>query len=422
MKEQKKIKTNTHPSLKVLKNLVKTLVIVTFLMLLVIAFKLPIMRVVTESGLLYKILGTGEMVAEVVPVSNHTTLPEVTGQYKVGRTKIKLIDYSRYDLFKEEKNESDCYELMLRVYYPTNETRDVGTYVSDSFIAKSTKYIINEQGESPFKYIHQNALDDVKCADLKEGFPVVVFAPGGSWPIELYSYIFEEWASHGYVVFAVTDPLSSPIIELEDGNVFEPANTKQSDFMLLGGTGAKGVAEPLNYYIQQANAIDILFVVNQLNAINKKHEILSGKINLDTIVAAGHSIGGASAVKASLLTDAIDGVIIYDSYLFHVLDKTDPYMKVPNIYFDSEGIEYDAEAKELVNEYMKENMAYLNGSGLNSYHLLDGASHAAFMVDLILSVSKDDATRYDLIKDVENYNLAREIIDVSLMFLDSIND
>lgn len=320
-------------------------------------------------------------------------------------------------MFNTGQNE-EYITYIVNAYYPTNNAGDPGEYVSDEYNKAFKEFAINENGESPLIYLWQNSIDDAPCVVTDSGFPVVVFAPGGGWPVELYSYLFEELASHGYVVLAVTDPLSSPLIQMEDGSIIIPGSVDYSDFFMRSMLGNDADKRMIEYYFNQSNTFDIMNTIHTIGSLNASHPILKGTLSLEDIAVCGHSIGGASAVNAALLDKQIDTVVIYDSYLFHVLDLDAPILEIPSLYLSTEGIEYDEEAKEIVEKQNKEVKSYLDKSHLNTYEVLEGASHAAFMLDLLIGLKQEEAISIEFVSEVDKETIISRIVNETVHFLD----
>ncbi len=393
--------------------LVKILIGALCLGFVLFAFRLEVAKVMMKLG----VFSDSEQSTLTVNIDEDANFPEVTGEYNVGRTKLMMNDYARYNIYSPTEDEDKYVKYVVNAYYPTEDEGVPSSYVSDEYNELFKQVAANEKGESPLVYLKQNAIDDAKCAKTDGGFPVVIFAPGGSWPIELYSYLFEEMASHGYIVFAVTDPVSSPVIGLPDGSAYSPAQLGYSDTFIASMIGYKEQKEMVNYTFDNSNTFEILHMVRSLNSLNESEGIFKDRISLGDVVVSGHSIGGASAVNAALKEAQIDGVIIYDSYIFHVLAADAPELSVPSLYIEAEGIEYDEEEFKTVATQNKQVVEYIERSGKSEHMVLEGAAHASFMVDLLIGIDQEQAQEDALIKGVSKNTLIRTVVDESLMFL-----
>lgn len=113
-------------------------------------------------------------------------------------------------------------------------------------------------------------------------FPVIVFSHGNGSSKDLYSAYAEHWASHGYVVIQPT----------------------HIDSITLGGSMRNMNAEKIAA-ISDSRRRDMRFIVDSLDDLEKQVPDLAGKMDGERLVAAGHSMGGATAMRLAglLLVD-----------------------------------------------------------------------------------------------------------------------
>ena len=107
-------------------------------------------------------------------------------------------------------------------------------------------------------------------------FPLVVLSHGGGCIGGSYGIIGDHWASHGYVVIQPTHP----------------------DSASLGFDMATVQPQQMEGIIRQ-RVTDISSVIDRLTGIENAVPALKGKIDAETLVAAGHSMGGATALLAT---------------------------------------------------------------------------------------------------------------------------
>ena len=399
------------------KRIVLTIILSIFILALSIqAFKFPVMKQVIAMGL----MDGSEIEPEIVDVEQTIAFPAPGGPYQVGRTILVMQDYSRYNIFSADHSEQDAFEYVVKVYYPSEDkNKPASDYVSAAFNQEIANFMVNKQGNSPLQYFQQNAVDQLTPAHIEGGFPVLIFAPGGGFLTELYSYIFETLASHGYVVFAVTDPVSSPLVEYPHGKVkVAPSIKEMGDFMIQGSTGNQAANQIVDYYFNKASTLEMLHVLHSIDAINEDHALLNNTMDTSRVGTFGHSLGGASAVQTALYDSRVDAVLIYDSYLFHVLDPKAEALNIPSLFMATEGIELDEEGAFVVTAYNEENRAYLNTSGQTEYITLAGTSHASFLVDLLITISQDEAEKEELVQGVDKDALVEQIVRKTVDFFD----
>ena len=112
----------------------------------------------------------------------------------------------------------------------------------------------------------------VRYPDGDAAFPLVVFSHGAMCDKAMYAPVVENWVSHGYVVI---EPVH------RDSRVFGQVN-----FSLMNEIADSRIA-------------DMSEILDQLDAIESQVPGLAGRIDRDRVAAAGHSMGGATAMIAS---------------------------------------------------------------------------------------------------------------------------
>jgi len=120
--------------------------------------------------------------------------------------------------------------------------------------------------------------------------PVIVFSHGGGCAKHTYSRLADHWASHGYVVI---EPLHSDSRSLG----FSFART-ESDVILQ---------------VVYSRRLDMRHILDSLEEIEELVPPLAGHVDHERLVAAGHSMGGATAMAVTGLelknnvTGTVDG-------------------------------------------------------------------------------------------------------------------
>lgn len=107
-----------------------------------------------------------------------------------------------------------------------------------------------------------------------DSYPLIVFSHGNGSSKDLYSAYADHWVSHGYVVIQPT----------------------HMDSVSLGGS-----MRNMNYAkmaaISDSRRRDMRHIVDSLDQLDKQVAGLEGKIDKARLVAAGHSMGGATAMR-----------------------------------------------------------------------------------------------------------------------------
>lgn len=109
-------------------------------------------------------------------------------------------------------------------------------------------------------------------------YPVILFSHGLGGTRLTYEYLGRQWAAHGYVVIHLQHPGSDD-------------------------TAWRGQARPMQSMREAAsaqNAIDrakdVRFALDQLDALNREHPKLKGRLRLDVIGMSGHSFGAQTTL------------------------------------------------------------------------------------------------------------------------------
>lgn len=126
--------------------------------------------------------------------------------------------------------------------------------------------------------------------------PLLIFSPGGGMVREVYAAQFEDLASHGYVVAAISHPYDSIVTLFPDGRHIAYSEQRWPKPPSLQGEAN------LNQLEWQAN--DIRFALDELSRANLAGSSplpFSGHLDLTQVGAFGHSFGGIAAAHVCQL-------------------------------------------------------------------------------------------------------------------------
>ena len=218
-------------------------------------------------------------------------LPASTGTYTVGRTVFQWVDSSRPEILTEDPN--DPREVSAMIWYPAES----GTGVIAGYFPNlsSLSDALVQSGEVKWwevfglRFIRSASPLDANPAKTEHPFPVVIFSPGNGTNIEFYSSLASEIASHGYLVIGINHPYDVPAVQLSNGEV-APYDKDQWSLP----------AEAHQAYITErvkVRVTDLLYVLEKLDEMNSNGPF-AGIMDLDSVAAAGHSLGGITASEA----------------------------------------------------------------------------------------------------------------------------
>lgn len=219
-------------------------------------------------------------------------LPAPTGPYGVGRVSYDWLDASRDDPYARRPGEKR--ELPVTIWYPAAPAAgaEPGAYLPGWWKAIGPVW-----GFDPAR-VRAHAVPDVPAAPGSAGYPALVFSPSGS-PPHSYTALFEELASHGYVVAGVAhthEPV--PLTAFSGGRVrlFKPASIGGA---LSPTTGPYEEDARKRAALIDVKAADLRFVADRLERLDDGP--LAGRLDLGRFGVFGHSFGGAAAERACRL-------------------------------------------------------------------------------------------------------------------------
>lgn len=221
-----------------------------------------------------------------------------------------------------QANIQHCHELMIRLYYPTAKSNDVGSlyYHPTVEVEQATLSAIDGVKKEHIEQLSQLKSHTTKNAPpvLNEKFPVILFSPGFGVQTQLYENIITELVSHGFIVVGINAVLINGDIELPNSRVI---NTIPHI--------ADEVAEKIMPMLEQ----DIAFVYSNIHA-KTQHPVFKA-MDVDNIGAMGHSIGArALANIVNLHNNWFKALLTYDMASFDAEDSS-LQIKIPHMHIIS---------------------------------------------------------------------------------------
>jgi hypothetical protein len=229
-------------------------------------------------------------------VTGSGTFPTPTGPHRVGRIALDLMDERRPDPYARRVAPR---RLAVWVWYPAvpPESAQPGSYLPGWWGVLGPVW-----GFRPSR-VRVRSVDDSPVNAEAGALPLLIFSPSGN-PPHFYTALFEELASHGYLVAGIAHTYETiPISAFPDGGV-RLLNPKS-----LGGAfsipGKRPYAEDLRERagLIDVKTADIRFVADELARVNEEHPVLGGRLDLSRLGALGHSFGGAAAAEVCRLDE-----------------------------------------------------------------------------------------------------------------------
>lgn len=251
----------------------------------------------------------GICAALIVFFLNLDNFPEPTGISGVGKRQEHLVDKNR-----QETNVSNGYrELMVHIWYPTNkETPRQKTFYDHDALTTTQKFI-NHQTHIPrwllygLGFTKTYTIDNAPISPDQKTFPIIIASHGSGPIIQEYSWLFEELASHGYIVIGINHPYMADSIRFPDDRVIKGLlNDKRKE-------GREATKQWKQEQLEIA-AHDVTFVIDSLDNLNKNPSWpLFNKLDLNRIGICGHSAAGSLAMRLCLEDKRIKAGVGLDS-------------------------------------------------------------------------------------------------------------
>jgi len=245
-------------------------------------------------------------------------LPEPTGPYAVGTRYAYWIDKGRPDTYTSDQN--DYREVSVQIWYPAELT---GNEVPIRYMRKEASRAFAEFENAPsplidqFSLVRTHAYLNAGVAQTGTPFPVITYSPSGL--MSGHMALFEELASHGYVIVCIGHPYWNPFVYGADGEVLpfdgqneyyrawwaeESPTVKEAKAQITVATTTEAQErahrrhnelKPIAISDLRMWAGDIGFVLDELARLNSGSGFLAGTLDLERVGIMGFSNGGAAA-------------------------------------------------------------------------------------------------------------------------------
>lgn len=227
-----------------------------------------------------------------------------SGDYRVGVDSKVWVDDSRDARGGDTQGERRS--LPATIWYPTDGSGEPAPYLPQrEHAAELTAALADQYGLPAIMF---DSLERARGEALWQGhpaagrFPVVIASPGLGSTRWFFTSWAHELASRGVIVIAVDHPYDAASTELSDGTVA---------FSELRATGDDATDQAVADEGARVRAADIRAVIDRIEIEPDAASVLRSA-DLDHIIVAGHSMGGAAAIEAARLDSRITGVIDID--------------------------------------------------------------------------------------------------------------
>lgn len=235
-----------------------------------------------------------------------------TGPFAVGSGDWLWVDAHRDEVFT--KDPSDKRKLPITVWYPAPTSAEQQPAL---YVRRPAEFGPNSP-LAALASVRTHAILGAPLSDAKSKFPVIVYSHGAGWPRFSGTFVTEELASHGYIVFGVDHPGLDQTVLFSDGTTFtadtlRPARPGPNQDPLQS---ARDNAEFLNTVDFPVWVADSRFVLDQIEALDRAPGPFHGRIDLDRIGMLGWSFGGAVALELLRTDTRVKAAVNHDGRLF----------------------------------------------------------------------------------------------------------
>ncbi|MXQ55087.1 alpha/beta hydrolase family protein [Shimazuella alba] len=246
------------------------------------------------------------------PVFN---LPQPSGPNQIGTLIYHWVDKNRPEIFTD--NPKDRREIMVQIWYPAKENLSSphAPYIQETEPLASVARMKGLPGFifEQLKYVKTHAIPSATVSTVKSKYPVLIFSAARGGFRQQNTQIFEELASHGYIVASIDHPYTAGGVKFPDGRLIS------LDSRLFPGTKSD-LPDDRNFFdntVVPYLAKDIMFSLDQLTALNQSDPkgILTGRLDLKHVGMIGHSLGGLIGAEASYLDPRLRAFIALDVHM-----------------------------------------------------------------------------------------------------------
>ncbi|MEH7356314.1 hypothetical protein V7150_22645 [Neobacillus drentensis] len=242
-------------------------------------------------------------------------LPQPSGPNQIGTLTYHWVDKTRPEIFTDDPN--DRREIMVQIWYPAkgNLSSLYAPYIQETDSLASLAHMLGFPGFifEQFKYVQTHAIPSATVSTYESKYPVLIFSAGRGGFRQESTHMFEELASHGYIVASIDHPYSSSGVVFPDGRLIP------LDSRLLPGPqgGIPADREFFDNIVIPYLAKDVIFSLDQLTALNQSDPsgILTGRLDLEHVGMFGPSLGGLVGAEASYLEPRLSAFIAMDVHM-----------------------------------------------------------------------------------------------------------
>ncbi|NIA27011.1 MAG: hypothetical protein GWP02_03070 [Desulfobulbaceae bacterium] len=330
--------------------------------------------------------GSPRRIAELVYGDTETISPELlkpTGDYEVGQAT---------HFYNKTGTKTDRV-MAFQVWYPAEPgDQEKAVYQSAEISRAAAEFLGLPSFVFSFTALVESNSFNQPPVVSKRKFPVLIYNHGYGGFTSVYQSVFEELASHGYIVVSVGHENESSLLIIDGGGIIttDPKNEFYSSrAQELNGPEINSLQEtiltsddleeneraykqliklsPLHNESTRLWASDTKSVIAKLKQLDAKDQILRGAFNFEAIGVFGHSVGGAVAGQLAFGNNEIRAGINLDGFQFG--DLINNRLRIPFMFVSS---------NQHANSYLRATSS-MNESETVCYQVtIKGFSHGIF--------------------------------------------
>jgi len=296
------------------------------------------------------VLALAAVLPSILPVFS---LPEPTGPYAVGTQYFYWTDADRPDEYTADAG--DFREVSAQIWYPaelSGDEKPIRYMRWDAARALSRLWNLPGFLLDHFALVRTHAYLGVDVAEMGTPIPVITYSTSGL--MSAHMTLFEELASHGYVIVCIGHPYWNPFVYGSGGEVipFDGQNEKYQAWWAEADSARVEEAKsqvtlaqerafirlnelrPLAVPDLRTWAEDIGFVLDELEAMNQGAGLLAEALDLERVGVMGFSRGGAAAGQFCITDERCKAGINLTGFMY--ADIVDVNLDAPFFFVSEE--------------------------------------------------------------------------------------
>ena len=261
------------------------------------------------------------------------TMPEPTGDYKIGTISLDVVDDDREELYGNRVG--DVRKFRAQFWYPSDDVSEgeLTNWLTDGI--EVSRQVPKQIGLPGFLLDHtglikSNSYEGVAISVREDKYPILVLSHGWTGYRYLHSDMAELLASHGYIVVSIEHTYGSLATVFDDGEIALvdanalPNREETDDFLVY----ARDLVSTYGY-----DSGRVLDLIEELNNTS----LFDGRADMDLIGALGHSTGGGGVVKLALEDDRVKAVLGFDPWVEPIgHEELEQGLSIPALFIRSE--------------------------------------------------------------------------------------